>query len=183
MSAITLPVRRRASFVRRFATQEAMLALAVVGLAVAVGLYNPRFLSPNNLADLLLGNAYVAVAAVGMSMVIVSGNIDISVGALIGVLATISGSLAVAGYPIVLAWGAPLVVRRRRHGAARRRSRLSRHTRHRRHARHVVDPERRAHQRDRGQVDHGLARQFPPRRHRDRRRRADAGGDDDCRDA
>ena len=87
-----------------------MLAVAVVGLAVIVGFVNPRFLSANNLSDLLLGNAYVAVAAIGMSMVIVSGNIDISVGALIGVLATVSGSLAVAGYPIALAWAAPLVL-------------------------------------------------------------------------
>ena len=87
-----------------------MLAVAVIGLAVIVGFVNPRFLSANNLSDLLLGNAYVAVAAIGMSMVIVSGNIDISVGALIGVLATVSGSLAVAGYPIALAWGAPLVL-------------------------------------------------------------------------
>src|SRR5260370_35863916 len=45
-----------------------------------------------------------------MSMVIVSGNIDISVGSLIGVLATISGSLAVAGGPIILVWLTPLVV-------------------------------------------------------------------------
>src|SRR5260370_41816700 len=45
-----------------------------------------------------------------MSMVIVSGNIDISVGSLIGVLATISGSLAVAGVPIILVWLTPLVV-------------------------------------------------------------------------
>ena len=45
-----------------------------------------------------------------MSMVIISGNIDISVGALIGVLATISGSLAVAGAPIIVTWLAPLVV-------------------------------------------------------------------------
>src|SRR3981081_3601169 len=45
-----------------------------------------------------------------MSLVIVSGNIDISVGSLIGVLATISGSLAVAGVPIILVWLTPLVV-------------------------------------------------------------------------
>jgi rhamnose transport system permease protein len=43
-------------------------------------------------------------------MVIISGNIDISVGALIGVLATISGSLAVAGAPIIVTWLAPLVI-------------------------------------------------------------------------
>src|SRR6516164_3638329 len=44
-----------------------------------------------------------------MTMVIVSSNIDISVGALIGVLATISGTLAVNGAPIVVAWLAALV--------------------------------------------------------------------------
>jgi len=110
VSALALAAPRRAPFIRRFASQEAMLAVAVIGLAVIVGFVNPRFLSTNNLTDILLGNAYVAVAAVGMSMVIVSGNIDISVGALIGVLATVSGSLAVAGYPIALAWGAPLLL-------------------------------------------------------------------------
>jgi rhamnose transport system permease protein len=63
-----------------------------------------------NLSDILLGDAYIAVAAVGMSMVIVSGNIDISVGALIGVLATISGSLAVAGASMAVTWITPLIV-------------------------------------------------------------------------
>jgi ribose/xylose/arabinose/galactoside ABC-type transport system permease subunit len=45
-----------------------------------------------------------------MSMMIISGNIDISVGSLIGVLATISGTLAVDGYPIVVSWLVPLIV-------------------------------------------------------------------------
>src|ERR1700716_430714 len=89
---------------RLFASQEALLAFAIIGIAILVGLYNPRFLATRNLADIVLGNAYIAVAAIGMSMVIVSGNIDISVGSLIGVLATISGSLAVAGVPIILVW-------------------------------------------------------------------------------
>ena len=93
-----------------FASQEALLALAVISLAIVVGLYNPRFLATRNLSDVLLGNAYIAVAAVGMSMVIISGNIDISVGSLIGVLATVSGTLAVQGAPIILTWLAPLVV-------------------------------------------------------------------------
>jgi rhamnose transport system permease protein len=95
---------------RAFASQEALLAFAIIGIAILVGLYNPRFLATRNLSDIVLGNAYIAVAAIGMSMVIVSGNIDISVGSLIGVLATISGSLAVAGVPIILVWLAPLVV-------------------------------------------------------------------------
>jgi len=45
-----------------------------------------------------------------MSMVIISGNIDISVGSLIGILATISGTLAVHGVPIILCWIIPVLV-------------------------------------------------------------------------
>ncbi len=100
----------RSGILRRFASQEALLAIAVIGLAVVVGFINPRFLATRNLADILLGNGYIAVAAIGMSMVIISGNIDISVGSLIGVMATVSGSLAVAGAPIIVTWLAPLVI-------------------------------------------------------------------------
>jgi len=42
-------------------------------------------------------------------MVIIAGHIDVSVGSLIGVLATISGTLAVRGYPIWVAWLASIV--------------------------------------------------------------------------
>lgn len=95
----------------RFAvSQEWLLALAIVALLVVVGLVNPRFVAMRNVQTILLGNAYVAVAAIGMSMVIVSGNIDISVGSLIGVLATVSGTLAVAGWPAALAWLAPVAL-------------------------------------------------------------------------
>ncbi|TYL88017.1 ABC transporter permease [Bradyrhizobium cytisi] len=112
MTATTL-IHAEASprrLLKALASQEALLAIAVIGLAIIVGLYNPRFLAMRNLSDVLLGNAYIAVAAVGMSMVIISGNIDISVGSLIGVLATVSGTLAVEGAPIIVTWLAPLVV-------------------------------------------------------------------------
>lgn len=95
---------------RLVGSQEAVLLIAIILLFAVVGTINPRFVAERNLQSILLGNAYIAVAAIGMSMVIVSGNIDISVGALIGVLATISGSLAVAGWPIPLAWLIPVLV-------------------------------------------------------------------------
>jgi rhamnose transport system permease protein len=112
VSAATIAPARagEGGLLRAFASQEGLLAFAIVAVAILVGLDNARFLAVRNLSDIILGNAYIAVAAVGMSMVIVSGNIDISVGALIGVLATISGSLAVAGAPLALVWAAPLVV-------------------------------------------------------------------------
>jgi len=90
--------------------QEIVVGCAIVALFVVVSMINPRFLGANNLNTIISGNAYIAVAAIGMSMVIITGHIDVSVGALIGVLATISGTLAVSGYPIWVAWTAPVVI-------------------------------------------------------------------------
>lgn len=104
---------RRPGFLRRlFADygQEIVVLGAIIALFVVVSIVNPRFLSANNLTTIFAGNAYIAVAAIGMSMVIITGNIDVSVGALIGVLATISGTLAVSGYPVWVAWFVPVLV-------------------------------------------------------------------------
>jgi ribose/xylose/arabinose/galactoside ABC-type transport system permease subunit len=95
---------------RMFGSQEMVLLVSIVVLFIVVGAINPRYVAERNLHSIFLGNAYIAVAAIGMSMVIISGNIDISVGSLIGVLATVSGTLAVSGYPIIVCWLVPLVL-------------------------------------------------------------------------
>jgi ribose/xylose/arabinose/galactoside ABC-type transport system permease subunit len=104
---------RRPGFLSRLFSeygQEIVVLAAIVVLFIVVTMVNPRFISANNLTTIFAGNAYIAVAAIGMSMVIITGNIDVSVGALIGVLATISGTLAVAGYPVWVAWFLPVLV-------------------------------------------------------------------------
>ncbi|MCY3719025.1 MAG: ABC transporter permease [Anaerolineaceae bacterium] len=90
--------------------QESVLALGILALIIVVGLLNPRYVADRNISEILQGNAYIAVAAIGVSMVIISGNIDISVGSLIGVLGIISGAMVVAGYPVWLSWLTPLVL-------------------------------------------------------------------------
>ncbi len=90
--------------------QELVVLGALVVLMVVVGIVNPRYLASYNLNSIFAGNAYIAVAAIGQSMVIITGNIDVSVGALIGVLGTVSGTLAVNGYPVWVAWGAAVVL-------------------------------------------------------------------------
>ncbi len=114
MTVATMTVVSRGTVLKSlrwlFGSQEMILLLCLIALFVVVGVINPRYIAERNLSSIFLGNAYIAVAAIGMSMVIISGNIDISVGSLIGVLATISGSLAVSGYPIFVSWLVPLVV-------------------------------------------------------------------------
>jgi ribose/xylose/arabinose/galactoside ABC-type transport system permease subunit len=92
------------------ASQELVLLAAILVIVAVVGWINPRFVSPNNLTTIFSGNAYVAVAAIGMALVIICGHIDVSVGALIGVLATISGILVTKGYPVWAAWLVPVLV-------------------------------------------------------------------------
>ncbi len=112
--AASLPMaplrRRRLSRLAEAWGQEIVIAAAILALGAVVGLVNPRFLSESNLNSLFSGNAYIAVAAIGMSLVIIARHIDVSVGSLIGVLATVAGTLAVAGYPVWLAWTAPVVL-------------------------------------------------------------------------
>jgi len=90
--------------------QELVVLGALVVLMAVVGVVNPRYLASYNLNSIFAGNAYIAVAAIGQSMVIITGNIDVSVGALIGVLGTVSGTLAVKGYPVWVAWGAAVLL-------------------------------------------------------------------------
>ncbi len=95
-------------------TQESVLALALVIISFAVTIVNPNFLAARNISDILSNSSYIAIAAIGMSLVIISGNIDISIGSLIGLLATIAGRLAIGaeagGYPEIFAFIIPIVV-------------------------------------------------------------------------
>jgi ribose/xylose/arabinose/galactoside ABC-type transport system permease subunit len=90
--------------------QEIVVLLAIVLLFVVVGSTNQRFLSNTNLVSIFSGNAYIAVAAIGMAIVIITGHIDVAVGSLIGALATVAGTLAVSGYPIWVAWVVPVLL-------------------------------------------------------------------------
>jgi simple sugar transport system permease protein len=61
----------------------------LIMLLIGAQLYFGNFITPRNLSALLLDNAYLLILAVGMTLVIVSGGIDLSVGsvmALTGIL-------------------------------------------------------------------------------------------------
>ena len=104
MSTLTVSRQLRAPnpFLILLNSQEAVLVIALVVVTLFVTALNPRFLEFGNISDILSNCAYVAVAAIGTTMVIVSGNIDISMGSALGVCATIAGTLSVNNVPIPL---------------------------------------------------------------------------------
>ncbi len=82
--------------------RELSAALAYVALLVAVGAAAPTFFGAGNLRDLALNNAPVLLVAVGMTLVILVGEIDISVGSQFAVCSVAAGWLAKEGLPVAL---------------------------------------------------------------------------------
>jgi rhamnose transport system permease protein len=74
------------------------LALLLALLAVVA----PAFFQAANLRDLLVGNAPVLVAAVGMTLVILARQIDISIGSQFAICGVAAGLLAKTGLPMPL---------------------------------------------------------------------------------
>jgi rhamnose transport system permease protein len=89
--------------------QETVLVLTFVIVFAGVTLVNPGFAQPSNLVDILYNSSYIGVAAIGMTMVILCGHIDISVGAALGICATVAGELAVAHQPMYLVFSATIL--------------------------------------------------------------------------
>ena len=78
----------------------ALSAFAI--LLVLTGIVSPSFFDPANLRDLAVANAPVLIVAVGMTLVILAGQIDISVGSQFAVCSMLAGSLANTGIPVPL---------------------------------------------------------------------------------
>ncbi|MDE3196033.1 MAG: ABC transporter permease [Acidobacteriota bacterium] len=60
----------------------------------------PGFFDPENLRDIAVTNASSLIVAIGMTLVIVAGEIDVSVGSQFAVVSVIAGLLAKAGLPL-----------------------------------------------------------------------------------
>jgi ribose transport system permease protein len=78
----------------------------LIGLIIIIaifGLLVPDFLSQRNLVNILQQSSINACLALGMTLVIISGGIDLSVGPTAAIAAVITAALLVAGTPIPFA--------------------------------------------------------------------------------
>src|SRR5215203_874570 len=77
----------------------------VLGLLLVIGIFSllmdtpGRFLSPNNLRIVLSQTVIVAIGAIGMTLIIISGGIDLSVGSTIALTGVITALAINAGLP------------------------------------------------------------------------------------
>jgi ribose transport system permease protein len=79
-----------------------LLALLVL-LWVILSFSTSSFASANNISNLLRQGSMIAILAVGQTFVIITGGIDLSVGAVVGFATVIAAMLINAGIPVILA--------------------------------------------------------------------------------
>lgn len=95
-----------------FRVRELGLVVALVLLVGVTAVFEPRFLEVGSLRDLVLNVAIVALVAVGQTLVIVTRNIDLSVGSMLGLAAFMAGDVFSSnpGLPIPLVFGLGLLM-------------------------------------------------------------------------
>jgi len=77
-----------------------ILALAAIILVFSV--MTKAFLTPNNIANIARQISIVGICAVGMTCVVLTGGMDLSIGSLIGVVAVVCATLMSNGVPVLV---------------------------------------------------------------------------------
>jgi rhamnose transport system permease protein len=92
---------------RLFVVRELGIALALLLLIAVTTVRNSDFLSGQSIKDLMLGATILVVLAVGQAVVIITRNVDLSVGSVLGLSAFATGKLflALPDAPVILAFG------------------------------------------------------------------------------
>jgi ribose transport system permease protein len=84
-------------FLPKVSVRDAGTLIGLIVIFVAFALLSPTFLTERNLLNILQQSAINACVAVGMTLVIITGGIDLSVGPTAALSAVISASLLIAG--------------------------------------------------------------------------------------
>lgn len=88
-----------------------MLLILFIVLCVVFSIMSPYFLSVGNFTNIFVQQSYVIVAAVGLSFIMISGGMDLSIGYQMSLVGVITSSLMMNfGVPTYLAMGVGLIV-------------------------------------------------------------------------
>jgi ribose transport system permease protein len=100
----SIPVLSRIRF------RDAGTLVGLTLIAVVFSVLSPSFLTWPNLANILQQSSINACIALGMTLVIISGGIDLSVGPVAALSATLGAAMMVAGVPVPIAIGGAILI-------------------------------------------------------------------------
>jgi ribose/xylose/arabinose/galactoside ABC-type transport system permease subunit len=79
--------------------KELNILIALIVLCTLLAFLSPVFFTPENLLGVARAFSLTAIAAIGQTMVIITGGIDLSAGSIIGLSSLSAGLLLVNGWP------------------------------------------------------------------------------------
>ena len=85
-----------------FRTNESILFILLVLLCIFLSFYNPQFYSIQNIHSILRSSSTVMIVALGMTMLLTSGEVDLSVGALMSFVTVIVMDVVNITHSIIL---------------------------------------------------------------------------------
>src|SRR5207302_4845335 len=88
---MAVAVAQRRSFVRGDAVQRVLAFGALISLFIVFSLASPNFLQFDNVVGILLATSVNGVLALGVTFVIITGGIDLSVGTVMTLAAVMTG--------------------------------------------------------------------------------------------
>jgi len=88
---------------KKFDFTKYMALIALIILVILITIMNPQFIAPNNLLNLLRQASVNALIAFGMTFVILTGGIDLSVGSVLAFTGAIVAEMILQGVPAWLA--------------------------------------------------------------------------------
>lgn len=90
-------------FFRLARGRETGIMVSLLILIIIFAIINPLFLKPDNIGGILRASAFTGIMAVGVGWLLISGSIDLSIGAVAGMGSIVTSYLIVKlGYPISL---------------------------------------------------------------------------------
>lgn len=87
--------------------QKSLIALLV--LILVVSFLSPNFFTPDNLLNILRQTSVNAIIAVGMTLVILTAGIDLSVGSILALTGALAATMVAADLPVIIAIPAALL--------------------------------------------------------------------------
>ncbi|MCB1805805.1 MAG: ABC transporter permease, partial [Candidatus Competibacteraceae bacterium] len=94
---------------KMFVSQAFWVTIAVIIMCLIMSQISDVFATEDNFFNITRNFAFIGIIALGMTAVIITGGIDLSVGSIMGLVGIITGLVLNAGYPLLMGIAAGLL--------------------------------------------------------------------------
>ena len=92
-------IEERTLLQKMLTSQPFWVTVALIVVCLGIGFYQPAFFTAQNIANITRNFAIFGIMALGMTCVIITAGIDLSVGSIMGLVAIVAGIYLTAEYP------------------------------------------------------------------------------------